>query len=186
MRPLTHSEKRTVRLGAIAVGAYLVLFGGMQTARFFERKRSDYQKLVHEAQGLKREIQIYDDKAVALKKIIENFNLDPARLSRTTVVAEASAAIQKTAAATGVQVGAVRESPARAMSKELGTIQMETIGPVPAIMALLGRFESVGYPLIVDSLQIAAEPTRPGQIKMSLTILVLDFDQWKKGGTPNG
>ena len=185
MRPLTDSEKRTIRFGAIAIGAYVVLFGGMQTAKFFERKRSEYQKLVHEAQGLKREIQIYDDKAIALKKMMENFNLDPARLSRTTAVAEASAAIQKTAAASGVQVGAVRESPARALSKELGTIQMETTGPVPAVTALLARFESVGYPLIVETVQISPEPTRPGQIKMSLTILLLDFDQWKKGDTPN-
>src|SRR5262249_46164212 len=94
MRALTHSEKRTIRIGAIAVGAYLVLFSGMRTAKFFEHKRVEYQRLVHEAQGLKREIQIYDDKAIALKKIMENFNLDPARLSRTTAVAEASAAIQ--------------------------------------------------------------------------------------------
>ena len=62
---------------------------------------------------------------------------------------------------------------------------METIGPVPAVTALLGRFESVGYPLIVENVQFTAEPTRPGQIKMSLTILVLDFNQWKKGDTPN-
>jgi hypothetical protein len=185
MRTLTDREKRVIRLGAIAIGAYLVLFGGMQTAKFFERKRSEYQKLVKEAQGLRREIQLYDDKAVALKKLMENFNLDPARLSRTTAVAEASAAIQKTAASGGVQVGAVRESPARPSSKELGSIQLETIGPVPALTALLGRLESVGYPLIVETVQITAEPMRPGQVKMSLTILVLDFDQWKKGETPN-
>jgi hypothetical protein len=185
MRPLTHSEKRTIRIGAIAIGAYLVLFGGMRTVKFFERKHTEYQKLVHEAQSLKREIQIYEEKAIALKKIMETFNLDPARLSRTTAVAEASAAIQKTAAATGVAVGAVRESPARALGKELGAIQMETVGPVPAVTALLGRIEKVGFPLIVDTVQISAEPTRPGQIKMSLTILVLDFDQWKKGDTPN-
>ena len=62
---------------------------------------------------------------------------------------------------------------------------MDTTGPVPAITALLGRLESVGYPLIVETVQITADPMRPGQIKMSLTILVLDFDQWKKGETPN-
>ena|SRR5436190_2395951 len=185
MRTLTDREKRTVRLGATAIGAYLVLFGGMQTAKFFERKRGEYQKLVNEAQSLKREIQMYEDKAIALKKLMDNFNLDPARLSRTTAVAEASAAIQRTAAASGIQVGPVRETPARPSSKELGTIQLETTGPVPSLTSLLGRLEAVGYPLIVESVQIAAEPTRPGQVKMSLTILVLDFDQWKKGEGPN-
>ena len=185
MRPLTDREKRTIRLGTIAIGAYLVLFGGTQTLKFFERRRGDYQKLVLEAQNLKREIQIYDDKAIALKKLMENFNLDPARLSRTTAVAQASAAIQSTAAASGIAVGAVRESPGRPSTKELGSIQLETTGPVPAITALLSRLQTVGYPILVDTVQITAEPMRPGQIKMSLTILVLDFDQWKKDETPN-
>lgn len=185
MRPLTDREKRTIRIGAIVIGTCLVLFGGTRTARFFTQKRVEYEKLVIEARGLKREIQLYDDKAIALKKLMENFNLDPARLSRTTAVAEASAAIQKTAASSGIQVGPVRESPARPSSKELGSIQLETTGPVPAISALLSRLENVGYPLIVETVQIAAEPMRPGQIKMSLTILVLDFDQWKKEEGPH-
>ena len=185
MRSLTDREKRTVRLGAIVIGAYLVLFGGAQTLKFFERKRNEYHKLINEAQGLKREIEIYQDKAVALKKLMENFNLDPARMSRTTAVAEASAAIQRTAASSGIQVGAVRETAGRAANKELGMIQLETTGPVPAITSLLSRLETVGYPLIVDNVQIIAEPMRPGQVKMSLTILVLDFDQWKKEGGPN-
>lgn len=185
MRTLTDREKRTIRIGAVVIGAYLVLSGGLRAARFFERKRVEYQKLVTEARGLKREIQLYEDKAIALKKLMENFKLDPAQLSRTTAVAEASAAIQKTAAASGIQVGPVRESPARPSSKELGTIQLETTGPIPAISSLLSRLESVGYPLIIETVQIAAEPMRPGQIKMSLTILVLDFDQWKKGEAPN-
>lgn len=185
MRALTDREKRTVRLGTAVVGAYLLLVGGTQVTRFFERKRVEYQKVVKEARTLKGEIQLYEDKAIALKKMMETFNLDPARLSRTTAVAEASAAIQKTAASTGIQVGAVRESSSRPSSKELGTIQMETTGPVPAITALLGRLEAVGYPLIVETVQFAAEPTRPGQIKMSLTIQVLDFDQWKKSEGPN-
>jgi hypothetical protein len=185
MRALTHREKRTIRLGAAAIGAYVLLFGGIRIAHFFENRRVDYQKLVKEARSLKQEIQLYDDKAAALKTLMESFNLDPAQLSRTTAVAEASAAIQKTAASTGIQVGAVRESPGRPSSKELGTIQMETIGPVPAITALLGRLESVGYPLIVETVQLTAEPTRPGQIKMNLTIQVLDFEQWKKAEAPN-
>jgi len=185
MRALTDREKRTVRLGAAVIGAYVLLFGGMQVTHFFERKRVEYQKLVKEARTLKGEIQLYEDKAIALKKLMETFNLDPARLSRTTAVAEASAAIQKTAASTGIQVGAVRESSSRPSSKELGTIQMETTGPVPAVTALLGRLEAVGYPLIVETVQFTAEPMRPGQIKMSLTIQVLDFDQWKKSEAPN-
>jgi hypothetical protein len=116
---------------------------------------------------------------------MEAFNLDPATLSRTTVVAQASAAIQKAAASSGIAVGSVRESPARASSKELASIQLEATGPVPAVTSLLGRLQSVGYPLVVETVQINAEPTRPGQIKLNLTLVVLDFEQWKKGAVPN-
>jgi len=185
MRPLTDREKRTLRFGGIGIGIYLLVFGGMQAAKFLEKKRSDYQRLVTEATSLKSEIRLYEDKAAALKKMMEAFNLDPARLYRTTAVAEASAAIQNTAASTGVMVASIRESPARSASKELASIQMEAVGPAPAITTLLGRLESVGFPLIVETVQINAEPTRPGQVKMNLTIILLDFDPWKKGAVPN-
>ena len=110
--------------------------------------------------------------------------MDPAKLSRTSVVAEASAAIQKAAMGGGIQLGPVRESPARPSSKELASMQIEGMGPVPAVMGMLSRLESVGYPLIIDSVQLTSD-MRPGQLKVSLTILILDFEQWKKEGPPH-
>lgn len=185
MRPLTPREKRTLRFGGIGIAAYLVLFGGMQVVKSLDSKKTEYQRLVTEGQNLKREIQTYQDKAAAVKKLMDAFNLDPARLSRTTAVAEASAAIQRTAMTSGIAVGSVRESAARPSSKELASIQLEASGPVPAITSLLGRLESVGFPLVVEAVQINADPMRPGAIKMNLTIVILDFDQWKKGAAPN-
>ena len=185
MRPLTEREKKTLRLGGIGIGIYLVVFGGMQALKFFDQKRVEYKRLLTEAQGLKREIQLYQDKAAAVKKLMDGFQLDPARLSRTTTVAEASAAIQKTAMGSGVAIASLRESAPRPSSKELATIQMEASGPVPAITGLLGRLKTVGFPLIVETMQVSSDPMRPGMIKMNLTIVILDFDQWKKGEAPN-
>jgi hypothetical protein len=115
---------------------------------------------------------------------MESLRLDPAKLSRTSVVAEASSAIQKAAMSGGVQVGPVRESPARPSSKELASVQLEGTGPVSAVMGLLNRLESVGFPLIIDSVQLTPD-MRPGQLKVNLTILILDFDQWTKEGSPH-
>ena len=108
--------------------------------------------------------------------------MDPGKLSKASLVAEASAAIQKAARNGGVQIGPVRESPARTSATELTSMQLEGVGPVPAVMTLLHRLETVGFPLIVDSVQINPEPSRPGTLKLSLTIVILDFDQWKNGG----
>jgi hypothetical protein len=184
MRTLTHRETRTVRLGAAVIAIYLLIFGGLQVAKVFGKRHADYQQLVKQAEALKQEVRLYEDRSLAVKRMMESFRMDPAKLSRTSVVAEASAAIQKAAMGGGLQLGPVRESPARPSSKELASMQIEGIGPVPAVMGMLSRLESVGYPLIIDSVQLTSD-MRPGQLKISLTILILDFEQWKKEGPPH-
>jgi hypothetical protein len=184
MRTLTPHEKRTVRFGAAVIVIYLLVFGGLQVWRYFVRCRADYQQLVNQADRLKQEVRLYDDRVSVVKKLMESLRLDPAKLARTSVVAEASAAIQKAALSGGVLVGPVRESPARPSSKELATVQLEGTGPVPAVMGFLSRLESVGFPLIIDSVQLTPD-MRPGQLKVNLTILILDFDQWSKEGAPH-
>jgi hypothetical protein len=184
MRTLTPHEKRTVRFGAAVIAIYLLLFGGVQVWKYFATCRADYQQLVSQADRLKQEVRLYDDRVLVVKKLMESLRLDPAKLSRTSVVAEASSAIQKAAMSGGVQVGPVRESPARPSSKELASVQLEGTGPVPAVMGLLNRLESVGFPLIIDSVQLTPD-MRPGQLKVNLTILILDFDQWTREGSPH-
>jgi hypothetical protein len=184
MRTLTPHEKRTVRFGAAVIVIYLLVFGGLQVWRYFVRCRADYQQLVSQADRVKQEVRLYDDRVSVVKKLMESLRLDPAKLARTSVVAEASAAIQKAALSGGVQVGPVRESPARPSSKELASVQLEGTGPVPAVMGLLNRLESVGFPLIIDSVQLTPD-MRPGQLKVNMTILILDFEQWTREGSPH-
>lgn len=184
MRTLTSQEKRTIRIAGVGIAVYLALFGGFKFWQFFERQRTDYRRLLAEADDLKREVKRYEAKIEVTKKLMETFRMDPAKLSRTTVVAEASAAIQTAAKEGGFQLGTVRESPARPGSRELSTIQIEGSGPVQATMSLMSRLETCGYPLIIDSTQISADPTRPGQIKLNLTIIILDFDPAKKTEAP--
>jgi len=184
MRTLTDREKRTIRFGGAVIGIYVLLFGGFQVWKFFSTRRADYQRVLGQAEALKREVRVYQDRVLVVKKMMEGFRMDPAKLSRTTVVADASAAIQKAAMGGGMQVGPVRESPARPSGKELASMQLEGTGPVPAVMGLLSRLESVGYPLVIDSVQLTPD-TRPGQLKVSLTILILDFEQWKQEGQPH-
>lgn len=185
MRPPTNREKRTIRFGIIGIAAYLVLFGGFQVWKVLERHRSDYQKLLKEARELQQEILPYQTKVLVAQKLMEGFHLDPARLSRAAVVADASAAIQRAATSGGLQLGPIRESPPRSSAMELASVQFEASGPVPAVLSLLNRIESLGYPLIVDSALITPESSRPGQTKLNLTIIILDFDQWKGEGQPN-
>jgi hypothetical protein len=185
MRPLTVSEKRTIRFAAIGLGAYLVLFGGFKAWNFLAKQRADYLRLAAEAQSLKAESKTYPDKVATVKKLMEDFHLDPAKLVKNSVVAEASAAIQKAALSGGLKPGAVRESPGRSANKELATIQFEATGQVASVMSLLHQLPLLGYPVVIDSVQISADAMRPGQLKLALTILVLDYEQWKKAEAPH-
>ena len=185
MRALTDHEKRTIRFAVVGISIYLVLFGGLRCWKYIEKRRADYQHLVKEASSLKQEVQRYETKVLLVKKLMESFHIDPAKLSRASVVGAASDAIQKAAAAGGLGLGPIRESPARPSTKELASMQMEGAGPVPAVTAFLHRLDTLGYPLIVDSVQLSPEPTRPGMLKLNLTIIILDFDQWKKEEVPN-
>jgi hypothetical protein len=178
MRALSAQEKRTVRFAAIVIGIYLVLYGGYQLRQFLEVKRADYLQVVKQADDLKKRIQPYEGKVENIKTLMEAFHLDPSKLTRATVIGEASAAIQKTAASSGIQVGQVSEPQSRASSRELNLV-MEGVGPVQAVVGLINRLETTGYPLIIESVQITAEASRPGQLRVKLTISILDFEQWK-------
>ncbi len=185
MRPLNEREKRTIRIGGVLIAAYLLCYGAYQGWRFFEKQRVAYHNVVKQAQVLRDRIAPYQTKAQSVKKLMESYQMDPVKLSRDTVVAQASAAVQRAAAGGGIQLGTVHESPSRPSSRELATLQLEGTGPIPAIMGLLGRLDGLGYPLIVDSVQLTADNSRPGQVKMSLTIVILDFGQWSTEEVPH-
>lgn len=136
--------------------------------------------MVAEARQLKTGADLDANQADVVKKLMTDFQLDPAKLSTNSAVASASAAIQKAAMSGGVQLGAIRESAGRSSAKELATIGFEGSGQVAAVISLLHRLPLLGYPLLIDSVQITADTTRPGQIKLSVTIIVLDFEWWKK------
>ncbi|MCI0535926.1 MAG: hypothetical protein L0Z50_11940 [Verrucomicrobiales bacterium] len=180
MRPLIDREKRTIRIAVIGLAMYLVLFFGVRGWRGLEARRSEYEKLVRDAERVRQELHSYENKILLLDKLKETFRLDPSKLSRETLVAAASAAIQKAATAGAVQLGPIRESAARGSSKELASMQIEGVGPVPAMMTLLHRLQTLGYPLVIDAVQINGEPTKPGMIKMNITIVILDYEQWKQ------
>ena len=178
MRTLTDHEKRTVRRATIGIAIYLLVFGGFQMWKFLHRQHVEYLQLVADAKELRLKVQTYQSRSESLKRMMEEYHLDPAKLSRETIVGEASSAIQKAASASGIQVGTVRESPSRGSADEIATMQFEGSGSVPAVTGLLNRMQTLGYPLVIDSVQIAPD-NRPGMMKLSLTIVILNFEKWK-------
>ena len=180
MFSLSDRDKRTVRFAGIGIAIYLALFGGFQVWKHLHQKRSDFQQLVTESQDLRQKVQPYQDKVQVLKKMMDEFKLDPAKLKRETLVSDASAAIQNAAKSGGLQLGPIRESLARGSGNVLTTVQLESSGPVPATLTFLASLNCIGFPLVVDSVQITPDAMRPGQVRMNLTINILDFVQPKE------
>lgn len=179
MPELTAREKRTLYFGVIGVLIYLVLFGGVKTWRYLETRRAQYEQMITDVNRIRRQIQPYENRVLLAQKLKENFHFDPQKLSRATVVAEASRAIQKEAKDRKIQIGPIRETAGRATGKELASMQIEGSGPVVGVMELLQRLPALGYPVIIDGVQLNPE-SKPGMLKVSLTIVILDFDQWKE------
>lgn len=185
MRTLTPREKRTVRYAAIGIAVYLVIFCGFQLWRGLAWIRSNYVQMQKQAQDLRVAIMPYQERALVLEKLMKDFRMDPAKLAKASLVAQASAAIQQAASSGGIQVGPIRESAALSTRKEMASVQFEGTGPIPAAMSLLHHLESLGYPLVIDSIQLTSQGTQPGQIKLNLTVVILDFEQWKDKETPH-
>lgn len=181
MRTLTQREKQMVRVGAIAVALYAVLLCG----RFIAATHAEYRKLLEESHKLRAEIRAYEDRALVLGTLIERLKLDPAKQTKATVVAETSAAIQRAATGGGIQFGPIRESPGRTAAKELATMKLEGSGPLPALITFLYRLDGLGSPVVIDSVQIGADTAKPGLIKLSVTLIIMDFEQWKEEAPPH-
>jgi hypothetical protein len=179
MRTLTDHEKRSLRWGTIGIATYLLLFCGFKMWQYLHHQRTEYVKLVADAKVLKLKVETYQQRAEVVKRMMDDYHLDPAKLTRETIVGEASSAIQKVAAGSGVQIGTVRETASRGNVDEIATMQVEASGQVAGVTGMLNRMQALGYPLVIDSVQISSDAARPGMMKLSLTIVILNYENWK-------
>lgn len=178
MAPLSSRDQRTLRLAAGGIAVYLCLFFGAKGIARLEKQRADYFQLLERAQNLKREFAPYETKMLQLEKLKKQFQLSPSGIKDSTLIADASAAIQRAAASNGIQLGPLRESPPRVGSRELSSIQLEGVGKVPAVVGLLHQLVTLGYPVMLDTVQLAPAPAGgPGMLKLNLTLMILDWKQ---------
>lgn len=200
---MTDRDKKTIRIATIGIAIYLVAFFGFKMWRKGATGRDDYQQLVKRAQQLQEQVRAQENKVLLFEKLTNLYQLDPRKIKKETLVADASAAIQSAAQQGGIQLGPLREAPARSSGRELTTIQVEGTGQSSAALAYLHRLRTLGYPLIIDSVQIGPPqaqggrggpgggppgmmpgmmpPGRPGMVKINLSITILNYDQFKKG-----
>jgi len=162
-----------------------VLFFGVTGLKKLEAQRVNYQKLVAKVQREEQDLRAYENRVLLFQKYRDAYQLDPARLPTETLVAEASAAIQNAARQDRIILGPVRETPGRSSGRELASIQFDGSGPFPAALGLIHKLQTLGYPVIIDSLQLTPDTPKPGSLKLNVTVVILNFEFWKLGEVPN-
>lgn len=179
MPPISERDKRTLRWGGIGLGCYLIFFFAAQGIGKLEKTRREYELLRLEAITLKNQFMPYEARILRLEKLRQTFKMEVSKLKRETLAADTSAAIQAAAMSGGIMIGPLRESPGRTAGKEIASMQLEAFGQPQAVLTFLHKLETLGFPVILESLQLGQDATKPGMVKINLTIQVLDFEQWK-------
>ena len=103
-----------------------------------------------------------------------------AATNQTAEVATNVPAVLTRSETNAVSAGTNSSSIATNLSVAAGTNGAPVSTNPAAAMSLLHNLPNLGYPLVMDAVQITPDPMRPGQVKLTLTIIVLDFEQWKK------
>jgi hypothetical protein len=185
MRTLTDHEKRTIRIATLGLLVYLAVLYGPRTWNHLTSGSTQQQQLAREIEAFERELRPYENRLLRLEKLKGEIKLERVTLPGLQLVAEASAAIQNSARESRVGLGPVRESAGRPAAKELASMRLEASGPLPFLLGWIGRLETLGFPLIIDSIQIEADPRKPNMLKVNLTVVLVDFAQWNEEGPPH-
>jgi len=183
---MTQRDKRTLRIAATLLALYLVLFYGLRGLSRLEAHRADFAQRVLKVRSLKLDAQRYENKSLKLEKLRKTSQIGFSSLERNSLAGNASAAIQRAAQTSGVKLGPVRESPGSPAGKELTAMQLEATGPLPGALGWLHQLHALGFPLVVDSLQIDPDPRKPGEVKVILRVVLLDIDPWRPKEKSNG
>ena len=179
MRTLTPREKRTVQIAAILLGVYLALFYGTGIWRSLESARVEYRGLQASTESLNLKILRAQKKAKRFARLGQTWGIHGDRLEGSTIVTEAREAIERAAKECGVGLGASKETPGRSSSRALRVFQIEGVGKTEAVMGFLHKLRTLGYPLVIDRLNIDTKKMKPGQVRLALSVAILNFKAWK-------
>lgn len=182
MRSLTDHEKRTIRIATVGLLLYLGALYGPRAWRHLTSGGVRQTTLVREVAAFERDLVPYENRLLRLEQLKTETRLASNHLPNLQLVAEVSAAIQNAALSRGVKLGPMRESAGRPSAKELASVRLEALGPLPALLGWLGTLENLGFPLVVDTLQLEADVRQPNVLKLNITVIIVDLEQWKEGG----
>jgi hypothetical protein len=180
MRQLSDRERRTIRIAAIGIGAYLVIFAVVKTVGWLEGQRASRVALKRELAAVRLEGLKERRKQVRLEVLRRRWGLDLPRTAEPTVVGDARVAIEKAARACGTGLRIAAESPGRRRAHELAVFQVSGGGNDSGFVKLIHRMCHLGYPVAIDNVEVKAG-RQPGTVTFSFSIALVDYATWSAG-----
>lgn len=174
---MTQSEKKLVQITAIGLGLYLVFFFGAGSLKKYENQLAEHHKKQRTIRDLNLKLKPYGNRVLLLEKLRKEMNLEVRFLDIPDFGALASEAIQRCARSHSVNIGPFRESTAATGT----SIRFEASGQGASIHKFIKGVTTSGYPVLIESLQVQTMDGKPGQLKLSINLLVLNFKSWKSG-----
>jgi hypothetical protein len=175
VRTLTPREKRTLKIAAVLLGVYLLLFYGSEGVRYLEGKRAEASHLRQRIGRLQLQMQRQESKRRSLTELRRSLGVDVENLDGGDVAAKALASIQETAKTCSVPLGPIKEMEGNPAAGELSRFQLEARGPVKALIGFLHSLYATGYPLTFDQLTWTRQSKKPGNVELSFYVTVLDY-----------
>lgn len=177
MRPLNDREKRLIRVMAIAVGIYLVLFYGRGFLASFEETRAEYELTRVQAQTVNTKILREVKKHKTLAKLRERHPVAFEALAEPTVVGDARVALEKLARACGCSLSIQKELSARSRTNEHCVFQISGGGKAKSVAKLMHNLAHSPYPYSLENVEIKASK-KPEMLSYSFTLALLRYDTW--------
>ena len=180
MRALTEREKKTVRLAAIGLVGYLVIFYGFKGWNALRDREAHVEQLRLDASLLETRILKEQRKDKRLKELRKSLAIDLEKLDDGTLVTDTRVAIGAAAKSRGVGIGPTKEAPARSDGSTLTTLQFGGGGGISNVADFIYSLPRLGFPLAIERVQITAETKKPGNVRFTMTVSVLSVQAWKE------
>ncbi len=181
MRTITSRERRTIRIAAIGVAIYLAFFFGSKAWSRLESVRERDGELRLAAATLDTKLLRAAREARRYRDLREKWRFDPSTLERATLVSGAWEAIEKCATTHQLALGASREAQGRGSARQIRVFQVDGVGATQNAMEFLHDLRHLGVPLVVEQITVSTANLPPGQVRLTLTLPVYDYEAWKGG-----
>lgn len=175
---LSAREQRTLRRAGMALGLFLVFYGGLTGYEWLEARRVQYQETEEELAKVDLQATRLATRYLKQEQLLQRFPIDFDRAADPNLITEVRPFIEKMATEWGLECD-LRESETRNRGGDR-TLQLDIGGESAAVLGFRDALLRTPYPLIENRFELNRILERPGTVQLSLKLSLLQYDPTPK------